>query len=91
MSTDKDTAKRKLTPAQLRVMAILALLADENTFRWPNKVWDGHPKSDWPRQTMDALVRRGLVERKGKRMGAGITSRYYCLTEAGRRVLSHHV
>jgi hypothetical protein len=24
MSTDKDTAKRKLTPAQLRVMAILA-------------------------------------------------------------------
>jgi hypothetical protein len=90
MSTDNDTAKQKLTPAQQRAMTILARLADEDTFRWPNMVWDGHPKRDWPRQTMDALVRRGLLENKGKRMGAGITSGYYCLTASGRQVLNDH-
>jgi hypothetical protein len=89
MSTERHIPK--LTPAQQRAMTILARLHDENTFRWPNMVWDGHPKRDWPRRTMDALVRRGLVERKGKRIGGGISSSYYCLTAGGREALNHHV
>jgi len=78
----------ELTPDQLRVLAILAPLKDEDTFRWPNMVWEGHPTGDMPLNTMNVLIGCGLVELKKKNMGGGITNRYYCLTEAGRQYVS---
>ena len=72
------------------MLAILAPLKDEDTHRWPNMVWEGHPTGDMPLKTMNVLMRLGLVELKKKSMGGGITTRYYCLTEAGRQYVPPH-
>jgi hypothetical protein len=82
---------RKLSPAQIRALRILAPIIDEDTLRWPSQIWKGHPRRDGSRPTLAALTRRGLIEHKMKRMGGGIYHGYYCLTEAGREVLTHHV
>jgi hypothetical protein len=78
----------KLTKPQKRVLTLLAPIVNERTFRWPGSVLGQQPHRVWPRQTMDALRRRGLVTLSHKRMGAGITHTYSHLTEAGRQALA---
>jgi hypothetical protein len=69
-----------------RVVLTLAKIKTEDTFRWPSKVLLALPRHQRRKPTLHALLARGLVEHKHKRMGAGITCFYYRLTKQGRHV-----
>ena len=75
----------KITATQLRVLQRIAEV-DETAWR-PGNGFSNLRARFRRRPTIDALKRRGLIERTDKRLGAGWSHAYLRLTEAGRHAL----